>query len=104
MRRVEGSCGLRPSSHHGRVRCLIAILSIAAAAGCATEKDLRPGAPNPAKVTDSINLSGYPPEFRRGFTDGCTAARANAAATRPPGEGQYLVGWKDGFDYCKRRN
>jgi hypothetical protein len=87
------------------VRRSLAIFAIAAAAaGCATEKDLRPGARNPAKVTDSLNLSGYPPEFRQGFTDGCTAARSNAAATRPRVEGQYSVGWQDGFDYCKRRN
>jgi hypothetical protein len=83
---------------------LLVILAIAAAAGCATEKDLRPGARDPAKVTDSINLSGHPPEFRRGFTDGCTAARSNPSATRPRVEGQYAVGWQDGFDYCKRKN
>lgn len=75
-------------------------------AGCATEtdRDLRPGAQRPQSVTNAINLSGFPPEFRKGFTDGCSAARANAeAGTRPKVEGQYSVGWQDGFDYCKRK-
>jgi hypothetical protein len=81
-----------------------AIVAIAVVAGCASDPGLRPGARNPGKVTDSINLSGYPPEFRQGFTDGCAAARADPGATRPRVEGQYAVGWQDGFDYCKRRN
>lgn len=71
-------------------------------AACATpDEPLRPGAAQPATVTNSINLSGYPPEFRRGFTDGCTAARENPGGTRPKAEGQYAVGWSDGFDYCR---
>jgi hypothetical protein len=74
------------------------------AAACASDADLRPGASNPATVTSSVNLSGFPPEFRRGFTDGCAAVRANAAAQRPKGEAQYVAGWQDGFDYCKPRH
>jgi hypothetical protein len=54
-------------------------------------------------VTSSVNLSGFPPEFRRGFTDGCAAVRASATAQRPKGEAQYVAGWQDGFDYCKPR-
>jgi len=81
----------------------IALALAALAAGCAADADLRPGASNPATVTSSVNLSGFPPEFRRGFTDGCTAVRANEAAQRPKGEAQYVAGWQDGFDYCKPR-
>jgi len=79
------------------VPLLILVLS-----ACAQEP-LRPGAQNPTTVTSSVNLSGYPPEFRRGFTDGCAAARANDPSSRPKGDGQYPVGWNDGFDYCKPR-
>jgi hypothetical protein len=75
----------------------------ALAAGCASDADLRPGARNPATVTSSVNLSGFPPEFRRGFTDGCAAVRASESAHRPKGEAQYVAGWQDGFDYCKAR-
>lgn len=72
-------------------------------AGCAAmapEEPVRPGARNPATVTDAINLAGYPPEFRSGFREGCAAAR-DGTGTRPKGDGPYAVGWNDGFAYCK---
>jgi hypothetical protein len=67
---------------------------------CGSLEPVRPGAEDPETVTRSINLSGFPPEFRRGFTDGCTAARAGQSGMRPKEGGQYGVGWHDGFDYC----
>ncbi len=69
-------------------------------AACGPLEPIRPGAEDPETVTRAINLSGFPPEFRRGFTDGCTAVRAGQAGTRPKEGGQYGVGWHDGFDYC----
>ena len=84
------------------MRRAAAWLLIPALCACAQEP-LRPGAQNPTTVTNSVNLSGYPSEFRRGFTDGCAAARANDPSSRPKGDGQYPVGWNDGFDYCKPR-
>ena len=57
-------------------------------AGCAAfqpEEPVRPGAGNPATVTDAINLSGYPPEFRSGFREGCAAARAGSP-NKPKGD------------------
>jgi len=80
-----------------------AVALLALAVGCAGDADLRPGAENPRTVTSSVNLSGFPPEFRRGFTDGCAAVRASETAQRPKGEAQYVAGWQDGFDYCKPR-
>jgi hypothetical protein len=86
------------------MRRVLAAVFVLAIAGCASTDDtLRPGAQNPATVTSSVNLSGYPPEFRRGFTDGCAAARAGSPSSRPKGDGAYSVGWNDGFDYCKSR-
>lgn len=79
------------------------LLALLIAAGCATQEPLRPGADRPETVTSSINLSGFPPEYRRGFTEGCAAARANDASRRPKGDGQYTVGWSDGFDYCRAK-
>ena len=84
-----------------RGAAVLALLALAAA--CTSDADLRPGAENPRTVTSAINLSGFPPEFRRGFTDGCAAVRASEAAQRPKGEAQYVAGWQDGFDYCKPR-
>lgn len=79
------------------------LLLVTVIAACASTESLRPGAERPATVTDSINLSGFPPEFRKGFTDGCSAARWGSTTARPKAEGQYAVGWQDGFDYCKAR-
>jgi hypothetical protein len=85
------------------MRCL-RLLPLLVAAGCAgTQEPLRPGADRPESVTTSINLSGYPPEFRRGFGDGCAAARANNPSGRPKGDAPYSVGWSDGFDYCRAK-
>lgn len=69
--------------------------------GCASP-EVRPGAENPRTVTQSINLSGYPPEFQRGFKDGCDAARSRNS-TKPKTADQYGQGWNDGFDYCSPR-
>ena len=79
----------------------LAFLALPLFAACAAQEPLRPGADKPQSVTTSINLSGYPPEFRRGFTEGCSAARANDPASRPKGDGQFAVGWNDGLDYCR---
>lgn len=81
----------------------VAVAVAALVAACANDANLRPGAQHPQTVTSSVNLSGFPPEFRRGFTDGCTAVRASETAQRPKGEAQYVAGWQDGFDYCKSR-
>jgi len=83
-------------------RALAGFLSVAVLhlAGCGTSASVRPGADDPDTVTRTINLSGFPPEFQRGFTDGCAAARAGQAGATPKASGQYSVGWHDGFDYC----
>ena len=80
----------------------LAIALALTVAGCATG-EVRPGAKNPETVTQSINLSGYPPEFQEGFKAGCAAARSGGDAERPAAGGQYAVGWNDGFDYCKTK-
>jgi hypothetical protein len=87
-------------------RAAAAALAALAMAGCAAiapeEPPARPGARNPATVTDAINLSGYPPEFRSGFREGCAVARGTAG-TRPKGDNPFAVGWNDGFEYCKAK-
>lgn len=88
--------------------CALPVVTAAALmlAGCATPggEPARPGAKDPQTVTRSINLSGYPPEFQRGFREGCGAAREGASrSARPKGDNQYAVGWNDGYDYCAAR-
>jgi hypothetical protein len=90
-----------------RVARLAAAAAVTAlvAAGCATfqpEEPARPGAKEPGTVTDAINLSGYPPEFRNGFREGCAVARGGSGA-KPKGDGPYSVGWNDGFSYCRAK-
>jgi hypothetical protein len=82
----------------------LAMCAVLALGACASADSGRPGASDPATVTSTINLSGFPAEFRRGFSDGCAAARASRGEARPRVDGQYAAGWNDGFDYCKPRD
>jgi len=86
------------------VNILVLLLLSAVVAGCASPA-LRAGADNPAQVTNSINLSGFPPEYKRGFTAGCESAKDAAARSplRPKGDGSFVQGWQDGLDYCRPR-
>ncbi len=67
-------------------------------AGCGTPS--QPPAP-------AVNLSGYPPEFRQGYADGCASAKPNAARKRDEprykSDADYAQGWQDGYDICRRR-
>jgi hypothetical protein len=87
-----------PVKGEGKVmmRQLPVFLILIAAAGCA----MQPQPPAPA-----VNLSGYPPEFRQGYADGC--ASVNAARKRDEArfkaDTQYAQGWRDGYDICLRR-
>jgi hypothetical protein len=81
----------------------IPVLLFALLAGCASQS-LRVGAENPAQVTNSINLSGFPPEYKRGFGAGCENAKdAGRSAQRPKGDASFAQGWQDGIDYCRPR-
>jgi len=52
-----------------------------------------------------VNLSGYPPEFRQGYADGCASAKGSRTRDdkRFHSDYQYAQGWRDGNDICKRR-
>jgi hypothetical protein len=62
----------------------------------------------PARKEASVNLSGYPPEFRAGYLDGCESSKRTGARirdeTRFKRDPQYASGWRDGFDICSKRN
>jgi hypothetical protein len=64
--------------------------------------------PAPSKPPQaSINLAGYPPEFRAGYDDGCVSAKPQAARKRDESrfkaDANYAQGWNDGHDMCRRR-
>jgi hypothetical protein len=86
-------------------RYLVVVTVLAAA--CSTAPQTAPqtrGAPvSPARP--NVNLSGYPPEFRQGYADGCSSAQGRTVRneTRMKGDIQYAAGWRDGNDICRRR-
>jgi hypothetical protein len=86
------------------VRIAVLLLLSALLGGCASQS-LRPGADDPAQVTNSINLSGFPPEYKRGFAAGCENAKdaSGGSAQRPKGDASFVQGWQDGADYCRSR-
>lgn len=87
------------------MRTAVLLLLSALLGGCASQSLLRVGADDPAHVTDSINLSGFPPEYKRGFAAGCEKAKdaSGRSAERPKGDASFAQGWQDGVDYCRSR-
>lgn len=69
------------------------VFALLTLAGCVTRSEPAP----------SVNLSGYPPAFREGYTDGCHSARGRTKRdeARYKSDGQYALGWRDGNDLCR---
>jgi len=61
--------------------------------------------PTVTPARPNVNLSGYPPEFRQGYADGCNSVSARMVRDemRMKGDIQYAAGWRDGNDICKKR-
>ena len=81
------------------MRLTVVGLAAVLAAGCAGQPAATP--------QPKINLSGYPPEFRQGYTDGCASATPNAVRKRDESrfkaDANYAQGWRDGHDICGKR-
>ena len=59
------------------------------------------GAPRPKP---NVNLSGYPPAFKDGFSDGCESLRGNYRRDGRFGkDNDYTLGWQDGYSICGRQ-
>ena len=75
-----------------------AILLLALLAGCGTIA--------PERTPDQrVNLSGYSPSFKQGYSDGCESAGSRAQRrdeSRYKTEADYMMGWNDGFSVCQR--
>jgi hypothetical protein len=69
--------------------------------GCARA----PIAPEHRPAGANVNLSGFPPEFRQGYADGCSSAKGPRVRdeARNREQPQYASGWRDGFDICSRK-
>jgi hypothetical protein len=65
----------------------------------------RPSGPLPPSTRPTYNLSGYPPATREGYIDGCETAKQSEYGfkdkDRYESDGQYRMGWDDGFDLCR---
>ena len=55
----------------------------------------------------TYNLAGYPPAVRDGYIDGCETAKGTQYgrkdARRFADDGQYQMGWNDGFGICGKK-
>jgi hypothetical protein len=64
------------------------------------------GCSPPAKAPPSnINLAGFPPAFKEGYSDGCqSVGQTNMRRDdkRFASDRQYASGWRDGFGACSR--
>lgn len=101
-------------------RVVVAALAALLVAACAQAPQRAPGVPEPPVIAPpppapsvpvppassapppAVNLSGFPAEYKRGYGDGCAAARAGGSAATK-GSGQYAIGWSDGHRYCARQ-
>jgi len=79
-----------------RSQLALAIFAAAALAGCAGRQ--QPPAGN-------INLSGYSAAFRQGYADGCDSVRSarRRDEQRYKKDADYMMGWNDGSNACRRR-
>ena len=88
-------------------------LALAFCAGCAAQPRTAPGpGPSPAPAQPSVqrppppvNLSGYSPAFKQGYTDGCASARGSMRRdeARFRSDNDYMMGWSDGSSVCRNR-
>lgn len=89
------------------------ILIVLIVSGCSTQQKYQ----LPAETSESTagtlpettrpiyNLTGYPLGTKEGYIDGCETAKRTSWAfkdlNRYESDGQYRMGWNDGFDLCK---
>lgn len=64
----------------------------------------RSGSATP-RTNANVNLSGFPPAFKDGFSDGCESLRGNYRrdASRFGKDNDYTLGWQDGYSICGRQ-
>ena len=81
------------------VMALVTVLT----AGCASPP-APPSKPEPDS-RPSVNLSGYPTEFRQGYADGCASVNTvrKRDDARFKSDANYAMGWRDGYSICKPR-
>ena len=65
----------------------------------------RPSGPLPPSTRPAYNLAGYPKAAQEGYIDGCETAKQTAYGYKDSehyaADGQYRMGWDDGFSICR---
>lgn len=90
---------------------ILIVLIISACSTISTKQTLpsrkpeRPAGPLPESAKPKYNLTGYPVSTQQGYIDGCETAKRTSWAfkdlNRYDADGQYRMGWDDGFFLCK---
>ena len=94
-----------------RIRPIVFIFSmLVALSNCAVMEPIQPPPESeigeyPPSTRPTYNLSGYPAAMKDGYIDGCETAKDTSYGkkneSRYATEGQYRMGWDDGFDMCQ---
>jgi len=91
------------------MKLILTVLVASLMTGCASQPapDLQPAPATAPAPKPAVNLSGYPPEFKQGYSEGCASAKPNAVRTRNEErfktDVNYAQGWRDGYDICGRQ-
>lgn len=88
------------------VSCLtVALLCAACAVPTQRQRQTQSEPTQPTPSQPQINLSGYSPAFRAGYSDGCASAGYSTRRDeqRYRSDADYAMGWNDGNSMCKRR-
>jgi hypothetical protein len=90
---------------------IVIVIIASACSGISTKQPLparkpeRPAGPLPESAKPKYNLTGYPVSTQQGYIDGCETAKRTSWAfkdlNRYDKDGQYRMGWDDGFSICK---
>lgn len=97
------------------IQTIIICFMLFALANCATMESVQPPpepdieerqpGPLPPSTRPAYNLSGYPAAMQDGYIDGCETAKETPYGqkneSRYNTDGQYRMGWDDGFDMCQ---
>ena len=82
---------------------IIVIFMTSMVSGCAMTG--YPSGPLPPSTRPNYNLTGYPPAFKEGYTDGCETAKRTSYGRkdehRYATDQQYRAGWDDSFSLCR---
>jgi hypothetical protein len=94
---------------------VLLLIATALSAGCAApSRTSEPSPSSPPSSTSSqpstqrapsVNLSGYSPAFKAGYTDGCASTRGPVRRDdgRYRSDNDYMMGWSDGNSVCRNR-